>query len=176
VFLNRDALNSLGPTALLHLQPCGVALKHGKRSGRFTTDCSATAVSQMPPLNSDWVSEICRQNLGEIHNPDIAQIIRAIVRAAERWGRKALVVWKTDLKGAFNLLHFRPEDVHLMCTQVTDEVIFYYLRGNFGWTGMPFNFEVLTRVLGNANINGEGFITFKDDLATGGIPPTRRHG
>jgi hypothetical protein len=48
-----------------------------------------------------------RRNLGEINNPDIAQIIRAIVRAAKRWGCEALVVWKTDLKGAFNLLHFR---------------------------------------------------------------------
>jgi ribonuclease HI len=124
----------------------------------------------MPPLNSDWVSEMCRQNQGLINNPDIAQILRAIVRASERWGREALVVWKTDLKGAFNLLHFRPEDVHLMCTQVTAEVIFCYLRGNFGWTGMPFNFEVLTRVLrviGNASINGEGFMYVDDFVAVG---------
>ena len=170
VFLNRDAVNFLGPSAALHLQPCGVAPKHGKRSGRFTTNCSATALRHMPPLNSDRVSELCKLNLGEINNPDIAQIIRAIVRAAERWGREPLVVWKTDLKGAFNLLHFRPEDVHLMCTQVSNEVIFCYLRGNFGWTGMPFNFEVLTRVLrvlGNAIINGEGFMYVDDFVAVG---------
>ncbi len=78
------------------------------------------------------------------------------------------MVWKSDLKGAFNLLHFRPEDVHLICTQVDNEVIFCYFRGNFGWTGMPFNSEVLTRVLrglGNANINREGFVYVDDFVA-----------
>ncbi len=57
-----------------------------------------------------------------------------------------------------------------MCTQVSAEVIFCYLRGNFGWTGMPFNFEVLTRVLrvlGNASINGEGFMYVDDFVAVG---------
>jgi len=84
VFLNRDAVNFLGPSAALHLQPCGVAPKHGKRSGRFTTNCSATAVRRLPSLNSVRVSELCKERLGEINNPDIVQIIRAIVRAAER--------------------------------------------------------------------------------------------
>jgi hypothetical protein len=60
VFLNRDALNILGSSGLLHLQPFGVAPKHGKRSGRFITNCSATSVCQLPPLNSEWVSDECR--------------------------------------------------------------------------------------------------------------------
>ncbi len=122
------------------------------------------------PLNSEWVSDECKRKLGEINNPDIVHIIQAIVRASERWDRESLVVWKTDLKGAFNLLHFRPEDVHLMYTEVSRDVIFCYLRGNFGWTGMLFNFEVLTRVLrvlGSASINGEGFMYVDDYIGIG---------
>jgi hypothetical protein len=37
-----------------------------------------------------------------------------------------------DGLGAFNLLPFRPENLHLMCTQVDHEVVFCFLRGNFG--------------------------------------------
>ncbi len=80
------------------------------------------------------------------------------------------MVWKTDLKGAFNLLHLRSEDGHLMCTEVDHEVIFCYLQENFDWTSMLFNFEVFTRVLrvlGNANINGEGFMYVDDFVAVG---------
>jgi hypothetical protein len=170
VFLNREAVEFLRSSTTLNLMPCGVAPKHGKKSGRFTTNCSAAAVRSNHPLNSEWVSDECKRKLGEINNPDIVHIIQAIVRASERWDRESLVVWKTDLKGAFNLLHFRPEDVHLMCTEVSSDVIFCYLRGNFGWTGMPFNFEVLTRVLrvlGSASINGEGFMYVDDYIGIG---------
>ncbi len=62
-----------------------------------------------------------------------------------------------------------------MCTQVDQEVIFCYLPGNFGWTGMPFNFEVLSRVLrvlGNAKINGEGFMYVDDFVAVGRLALT----
>ena len=35
----------------------------------------------------------------------------------------------------------------LMTTRLMSGVVFVYFQGNFGWTGMPFAFQVVVRVL-----------------------------
>jgi hypothetical protein len=52
-----------------------------------------------------------------------------------------------DLAGAFTLLNLRPEDVRLMMYEMTGELTMVHLAGMFGWTGMPFAFNVVTRVV-----------------------------
>jgi hypothetical protein len=58
-----------------------------------------------------------------------------------------VVIWKTDLKGAFTLLKYRPKDVQLMTARLRDGSVFVCTQGNFGWTGMGFAFQVVTRVI-----------------------------
>jgi hypothetical protein len=58
-----------------------------------------------------------------------------------------LVLWKMDLNGAFLLLTFRAEDVHLMATRITDSIMVYILCGTFGWGGTPMAFQVITRAI-----------------------------
>ena len=52
-----------------------------------------------------------------------------------------------DLKGAYTLISFRPEDVHLLTMEMTEGLAMVFLCGVFGWTGTPAAFQVITRAL-----------------------------
>ena len=70
-----------------------------------------------------------------------------IIEASDKHGGYSkIALWKTDLKGAFTLLKIRPEDVHLMMYEMIGSLTLIHLAGMFGWTGMPFAFNVVTRV------------------------------
>ena len=48
--------------------------------------------------------------------------------------------WKLDLKGAYTLLPFRPEDVGLFAMLLTGDMVYFQLAGIFGWSGTPAAF------------------------------------
>jgi hypothetical protein len=73
--------------------------------------------------------------------------MRIILRHAEAHGWEALILWKKKLQGAFTLLWFRPCDVPLLAFQLMDDQVAFHLAGMFGWVGMPFIFQVVTRML-----------------------------
>ena len=124
------------------------APKKGKASGRLTLDASTNSSLRGPSLNSDEAKEICREVFGDIlDQPDIDAICQMLLRTADLHGRPAVVMWKTDLKAAFTLLKFRAAMTRLMTTRLMSGVVFVYFQGNFGWTGMPFAFQVVVRVL-----------------------------
>ena len=52
-----------------------------------------------------------------------------------------------DLKGAYTLLSFRPEDVGLFAMLLTEDVVYFQLAGIFGWSGTPAAFQVVTRAI-----------------------------
>ena len=52
-----------------------------------------------------------------------------------------------DLKGAYTLLSFRPDDVSLFGVEVTGDLIYLQLCGIFGWSCTPAVFQVVTRAL-----------------------------
>ena len=56
-------------------------------------------------------------------------------------------MWKADLRGAFTLLNYHADDVHLMACELTRDLVCIYHTGQFGWTGMPFAFDIITRTL-----------------------------
>ena len=64
-----------------------------------------------------------------------------------------LVLWRKDLKGAYNLISFRTEDVRCMATELIDEnnpdetLIMVLFCGIFGWSGTPGAFHVVTRAI-----------------------------
>jgi hypothetical protein len=66
-------------------------------------------------------------------------------KAAPRW--EDLVLWKMDLKGAYNLVSFSPADAHFMASETDDEKVLIFLVGTFGWTGTPGAFQVVTRAI-----------------------------
>ena len=124
------------------------APKKGKPSGRLTLDASTNASLLPPYLNTEEAKEMCREIFGDIlDQPDIDIICQLLIRMADRYGRAFVVLWKTDLKAAFNLLKFRAAMARLMSTRLMRGIVFIYTQGNFGWTGMPFAFQVVVRVL-----------------------------
>ena len=58
-----------------------------------------------------------------------------------------VMLWKADLRQAFTLLFFDPSDVPFLATELTDGLVMIYHSGLFGWTGTPYAFHVITRVL-----------------------------
>ena len=84
-------------------------------------------------------------------------------------GREKVVLWKTDLRAAFTLLKFAATFVKWLTTSLMCGIVFACTQGNFGWTGMPFAFQVLVRVLLICITPGvRGFVQmYVDDLVGG---------
>ena len=61
--------------------------------------------------------------------------------------RQDLRILKMDLKGAYTLLSFRPEDVGLFDMLLTGDLVYFQLAGIFGWSGTPAAFQVVTRAI-----------------------------
>ena len=58
-----------------------------------------------------------------------------------------IVIYKMDLKGAFNLLSIRSTSVKHMAVELTDDIVAVFNCGMFGWCGTPYAFQVCTRAL-----------------------------
>ena len=105
---------------------------------------------------------------GSIRHPTVETLVRMISRVADRVGWDKVVLWKIDLKGAFSLLFIRPEDVRLLCFELTDGLTMMYPTGMFGHTEMPCGFDIVTRVLRrtiNSKIsNGSECEGYVDDI------------
>ena len=99
------------------------------------------------PLNNKAAKEAAILQWGRIRNPTVVEIARTILVAEEKYGRENIVIWKSDLSGAYTLLFLNPTSVRLMSFALDGGFIFIYLAGLFGWTGMPMAFEVVTRIL-----------------------------
>ena len=135
----------------LHLSKAHWTVKKGKPSGRPLGDLSNVDGT---PLNTDQTAEAAVVYYGEIHHPtieNIAVMVYDFWAAAKlrdpslRW--EDVRIWKMDLKGAYTLLSFRPEDVGLFAMLLTEDVVYFQLAGIFGWSGTPAAFQVVTRVI-----------------------------
>lgn len=130
------------------------ALKKGKASGRSVSDtANVEDPERFCPLNGHTaeekkqVNEACKQMYGEIHHPTLQDLMRMVTAEAAKHGWENLYLWKMDLKGAFNLLWFDPDAVPLLAFPLAHELVAIHLVGLFGWSGMPFAFNLLTRAL-----------------------------
>jgi len=79
---------------------------------------------------------------------------------------ETLVLWKMDLKGAFNLLHVSPASVHLWAFKLLGDLTMIFPVGCFGWTNYPHAFGVLTLCLEAAIASSlRGFVrAYVDDF------------
>lgn len=135
----------------LHLGTAHWAPKKGKASGRPIGDLSFV---EGTPLNSKETTAAAEAHYGKIEHPTITDIIRMIngywkgVSSREptsRW--QDLRIWKMDLRGAYTLLSFNPEDVPLFAMELSDNLVYLQFVGIFGWSCTPAAFQVITRAL-----------------------------
>lgn len=135
----------------LHLCKAHWTTKKGKPSGRPLGDMSR--VDGMA-INTDSTSAAATAYYGKIRHPtieDIAVMIhdfweKAVLEDPSlRWAD--LRIWKMDLRGAYTLLFFRPEDVGLFGMLLTGDRVYLQIAGIFGWSGTPAAFQVVTRAI-----------------------------
>jgi hypothetical protein len=125
----------------------------GKIQGRIICDTTNPADPLETPLNGSAragkaiLRELVRNKWGDIKHPTLAMVANMILDAAEKVGWDNIVLWKMDLKGAFNLLWFRACCTQLLAFPLTNDLVAIHLAGIFGWVGMPFVFQVITRVV-----------------------------
>ena len=133
----------------IHLQNNGWAPKRKKEKGRNVGNCSGVSARFGPqiPLNTSAVKLAATQRWGQIHHPTVEEIAQMCLKAEELYGRDNIVLWKMDLSGAYTLLFIMDSCVRLLAFEMQNKLVFFYIAGIFGWTGMPAAFEVVTRVL-----------------------------
>ena len=135
----------------LHLSNAHWTVKKGKPSGRPISDMTFITGTT---LNTSETTAAAAARYGDIHHPTIDRIVNMILtfwqRALDRdpnskW--ENLRLWKMDLKGAYTLLSFRPEDVGLFGMEVTGDLVYLQIAGIFGWACTPAAFKVVTRAI-----------------------------
>jgi hypothetical protein len=146
-----DGLIIIIPTELalgipgVHFSSTHWARKKGKKKGRPIGDASSSETGCA--LNCDEVKLKVDAMWGSIKHPTVNVLVSMITRVANRVGWSKVVLWTIDLKGAFSLLFIKPEDVRLLCFELTDGLTMMYHTGMFGHTEMPCGFDIVTRVL-----------------------------
>jgi hypothetical protein len=88
--------------------------------------------------------------------------------------RRQILLWKSDLSKAFTLLNFHSTNVHLLACALTDGYTLIYHTGLFGWTGAPYAFDVITRLIRSSvrQCDIRGVLDMSvDDLIGATLPP-----
>jgi hypothetical protein len=136
----------------VHYSPIHWTPSREKAEGRPLMDLSDKKDGHS--LNSLWLREWGQENIGRIRNPTIRELVvmicefaRAAFLADPSITWKDIVLCKMDLKSAFNLLWFRPEDVRYFAAALTDDLTMLSLVGVFGYTNLPAFFDHIPKVL-----------------------------
>ena len=148
ILRRNDAIRIHG----LHLSPQHHADSKGKPEGRIIGDLSGQHDPKFTPLNGsahdkDQLRAAIALKWGEIKHPTVDQLVKMVLTAADIHGWGNIILWKKDLKGAFNLLNYNPDYCKWFAFPLTDDIVVIHLAGLFGWIGMPHAFQVFTRVL-----------------------------
>jgi len=69
---------------------------------------------------------------GEIHHPTVDQLVKMVLTAADIHGWNNIILWKKDLKGAFNLLNYNPDYCKWFAFPLTGDIVVIHLAGLFG--------------------------------------------
>jgi len=146
LLIPTSLLTDIPSIVRLNYSPPGWARKRGKKKGRPISDHSRENRFGHA-LNSKWVKAAVKTFYGEISPVQIEELMIMIIKQSERVGWDDLVLWKMDLKGAFNLIFFNPEEAGLLAMELTGGLTMISLVGTFGHQSTPFAFDVLSRTI-----------------------------
>ena len=155
LLLPTSCLDRIVEPSRLHFSRVGLTLKKGTKSGRVTSNYSySTLGHSIGSLNSLEVVELAREKYGNIELTTIFELVAMVIAIesiaiANELCVKDVVLWSMDLKGAFTLLWFKPEDVSLLALPLSNGLSFLPIAGNFGLGMFPFAFNVVSRFIQN---------------------------
>ena len=140
----------------IHYNPVHWTISKGKPEGRLLIDPSDSA--QTTPLNCESVRLWTDEHVGRILHPTLTDYAHMILRFIDTlladnplWTLVDLIprlrLFKMDLKGAFTLLNYHPDDAGLMSSALTDGLTLVSIVAGFGHTQTPAQFNHITRVL-----------------------------
>ncbi len=152
------------------------ARKKDKKQGRNICDSSDNSTGSA--LNGKRAKELMEEMYGKIEHPNLDRLVSMVNAYTDRMQAELgnafqwddLRLWKADLRKAFTLLDVRDGDVRYFACELTDGLVLFYHTGLFGWTGTPYCFQVITRVikrLVNARIQGNMEMFVDDGMAVG---------
>jgi len=128
------------PENTLHLgNSMSWAVKSSKRCGRQTGD--------LLDLNFDAGKEWCSVEYGPVEFPTIKDFIIQILELKDIFGLENIVFYEHDITGAHQLLFFRPASTPLLGFKLLNGFIIIFLAGIFGWNGMSFAFNIISKIL-----------------------------
>jgi hypothetical protein len=146
------------PTELLedikgiHYSPIHWTRKAGKAQGRVLGDTSngekgAQLLNGQGKEGKKYIRKRMLKRWGAIKHPTLIDLVLMVLEAVDEYGWDELELWKTDLAGAFNLMDFNAKSAMLLAFELTEGMTVLHTTGMFGWTGTPYVFQVITRVL-----------------------------
>jgi hypothetical protein len=114
----------------VHFSPMSWAPKADKKEGRPIGDLSSPRGAA---VNCDAAADLVRGAWGPIELPTLQDIVGMILQAADEHGWSEIELWKMDLKGAFTLINFRPEDAKWLAFELTDGMTAVHIVGTDVW-------------------------------------------
>lgn len=130
----------------IHFSSTSWAKKKGVEAGRPIGDPSNAPAGQST-LNHVGLHAVLEAKWGKIQHPTLEDIVKMILAMVEEHGWDNIELWKMDLKAAFTLMWFKEQVVQRLAFELTEGFTMIHIAGFFGWTGTPFAFEAITRVL-----------------------------
>jgi hypothetical protein len=136
----------------IHFSPIHWVLKSGKPQGRVIGDTSnpapgSDALNGTGKDGKDAVRRAIMAEWGRIVHPTLRDLVLMILRMVDRYGAENLRLWKMDLAAAFNLMDFEAASAILLAFELTEGMSAVHTTGMFGWTGTPYVFQTITRVM-----------------------------
>jgi hypothetical protein len=161
----QPLIDSVPEEELLSKSPSGWTPKFQSKGGRITSGYHYDN-KRGGQINTPYVRAAMEALFGPIKPPEIDGIMKKILTEAERVGWDNLILWKMDIKGAFNLLFFRHDQAGVMSHDLMCGLTLINIVGNFGWCGLPYAFFVVTRsILRAVQARVTGVVDmFVDDL------------
>jgi hypothetical protein len=166
--LSLDTLSTLHTANDCHWTP-----KPLQPLGRFLVDCS-NASPGVVPLNGGCAKELGIARYQKVSLPTIPLVISAwdVYRRACNVQWSDLILFKEDVSGAFNQLHWSPASAKLLCAMVDDDVVFMMLTGGFGHCVTPMIWSIVGDAISRlASASAQCPLhTFVDDTFGAGLP------
>jgi hypothetical protein len=149
----------------VNLSPANWTVKEGKAKGRPIWDYSRITAGHSTALNNPLNRNLFQHKYGVIKHPTIDEVALKFLgywsqlhkATAGKARRAQLHMWKCDLSGAFTLLWAFYTAIPVMGLYLGLGLVWISFVGNFGWAGMPYVFDIVTRAC-RWQMNQHGFL------------------